>query len=84
MTYEPLAIFWNHSVVHIKRETEDLNFIRSFSENFSEEYGYTHFYIVVSQVDDLPYYAIELQRVSGTKTIIQLILHQLFERLNIL
>ena len=53
-------------------------------ENFSEEYGYTHFYIVVSQVDDLPYYAIELQRVSGTKTIIHLILHQLFERLNIL
>lgn len=54
-------------------------------ENFSEEYGYTHFYIVVSKVDDLsPYYAIELQRISGTKSIIYLILHQLFERLNIL
>jgi len=54
-------------------------------ENFSEEYGYTHFYIVVSKVGDLSsYYAIELQRVSGTKSIIYLILHQLFERLNIL
>jgi hypothetical protein len=53
-------------------------------ENFSEEYGYTHFYIVVSMIDELSYYAIEVQRVTGTKPIIRYILHELNERLNIL
>ena len=56
-------------------------------ENFSEEYGYTHFYVVVSLViedDQEPYYAIELQRITGTKPIIRYILHELTERLNIL
>jgi hypothetical protein len=56
-------------------------------ENFSEEYGYTHFYIVVSMInngDDNSYYAIELQRITGTKPIICYILHELKERLNIL
>jgi hypothetical protein len=56
-------------------------------ENFSEEYGYTHFYVVVSSLikeeDDTPYYAIEVQRVSGTKSIIRYVLHELTERLNI-
>lgn len=53
-------------------------------ENFSEKYGYTHFYIVVSIVDEFPYYAIEVQRISGTKPIINYIIYQLTERLNIL
>ena len=53
-------------------------------ENYSEEYGYTHFYIVVSSVYDLPYYAIELQRLSGSTQIINSIFSQLTERLNIL
>ena len=56
-------------------------------ENFSEECGYTHFYIVVSMIDngdDIPYYAIEVQRITGTKPIIRYILHELNERLNIL
>ena len=54
-------------------------------ENLSEKYGYTHFYVVVSIVDDdLPYYAIELQRTSGTTKIINFILHELKDRLNIL
>jgi hypothetical protein len=56
-------------------------------ENNSEKDGYTHFYVVVSLVNEeneSPYYTIEVQRVSGTKLIIHIILHELTERLNIL
>ena len=55
-------------------------------ENFSEKYGYTHFYIIVSMIDidDFSYYAIEVQRITGTKPIIRYILYELNERLNIL
>jgi hypothetical protein len=56
-------------------------------ENFSEEYGYTHFYVVVSLIteeDVEPYYAIEVQRMKGSSVIIHYILHQLKDSLNIL
>lgn len=56
-------------------------------ENFSEEYGYTHFYIVVSLITGEnveSYYAIEVQRMKGPSFIIHYILHQLKESLNIL
>ena len=55
-------------------------------ENFSEKYGYTHFYIIVSliDIDELPYYAIEIQRITGTKPILRYIIYELTQRLNIL
>jgi len=55
-------------------------------ENDSEKYGYTHFLITVSLINEKneSYYAIEVIRISGTKLIIHIILNELTERLNIL
>ena len=56
-------------------------------EHFSKEIGYTHFYIIVSLIDEEnmpPYYAIEIQRVIGKKKLIYYILNELMDRLNIL
>ena len=56
-------------------------------ENFSEEYGYTHFYVVVSlihEINERSYYVIEIIRLKGTKSIIYYILNELTNRLNIL
>jgi len=78
------------SITSVLLHTEDIeyNTIHHYykwdCENYSEEYGYTHFYIVVSLVDDLPYYAIEVQLISGTKLIINFIIDQLSQRLNLL
>jgi hypothetical protein len=56
-------------------------------ENFSEEYGYTHFYIIISLISEeteSPYYAIEVERTKGTKRVIYYVLNELKERINIL
>jgi hypothetical protein len=81
------------SIISILSHSDNIeyNTIHSYykwdCENFSEKYGYTHFYVVVSIIDEednIPYYAIEVQRITGTNPIIRYILHELTDRLNIL
>ena len=78
------------AIISILSHTEEIeyNTIHHYykwdCKNYSEEYGYTHFYIVVSMVDELSYYAIEIQRIAGTKPIIRYIIQELTDKLNII
>jgi hypothetical protein len=77
----------------ILSKTEDIeyNLIQPYHkwscEHFSEKYGYTNFYIIISLISEeteIPYYAIEVERTKGKKGVIYYILYKLKERLNIL
>lgn len=55
-------------------------------EIYSEKHGYTHFYIIVSLIseeDEYPYYAIEVELTQGKKCVVNFILNELKKRLNI-
>jgi len=55
-------------------------------EIYSEQYGYTQIYIIVSLIseeEEPPYYAIEVELIQGKKRVVNYILNKLKERLNI-
>jgi len=56
-------------------------------EIYSEKYGYTQVYIIVSLISDeteVPYYAIEVELTQGKRSVVNFILNKLKERLNII